>query len=388
MADETFPVTVTDSDLASAGLPASVQMSPGLAIFFNDSLFKRCKEIASIMAEAHGIMPKHLVERPQACFAVVSRAIVWRLDPFSVALSTYQTPGGSVGYEGKLIQAILEKSGQLEGGINYELKGDWNKVKGKFTLQAGRDNKGKFPVPTWTPEDAKGLSVIVSAQVRGETTPRELEFELIEAFPLNSPLWATAPHRQIKYTAVRAFANQVVPSLLMGVPFDVDPSGFYGDPMTDVTPKRPERGKGTMTPPAPKTSSGFERGRQETSEKTAPVTVVEEEEVEVVNGEPAGGPEPGEQTPATDPKPEPETQPSETKSTVTFETAEKAINGLTKTLPDCKDADDLAETKSRGRTLIDSIEGLTEDERTILRGRWMQATMEEQRRREKKGKRS
>lgn len=236
--NETLPA-VSDEALQRGGLPSRMEMSPGLAIFFDDALYARCKNIAKLMSEASSMMPAHLREKPAACFAVVSRAIVWKLDPFSVAMATYQTPGGSIGYLGTLIQAILERSGQLDGGVTFTHNGDWSKVKGKFKLKAGK-NGGEFPVPTWTPEDAAGLSVTVSAKVKGELDPRTLVFDLIEAFPLNSPLWATAPSRQVCYTAVRAFGNLACPSLLMGVPFDVDPNAMGGD-MQDITPPQPKR---------------------------------------------------------------------------------------------------------------------------------------------------
>ena len=239
MSEENLP-TVGDEALRRAGLPSRMEMSPGLAIFFDDALYARCKNIAKMMSDASSMMPAHLRDKPAACFAVVSRAIVWKLDPFSVAMATYQTPGGSIGYLGTLIQAILERSGQLEGGVTFTHNGDWAKVKGKFRLQDGKSG-GKFPIPTWGPEDAAGLSVTVSAQVKGETTPRTLTFDLIEAFPLNSPLWATAPSRQICYTAVRAFGNIACPGLLLGVPFDVDPNAIGNEaPMQDITPPKPK----------------------------------------------------------------------------------------------------------------------------------------------------
>lgn len=239
--DENLPVTnsITEDDLRASGLPSLMKMSPGLALFFNDKVYDRCKAIASHMARAEGMMPKHLVGKPEACFAVISRAITWNLDPYSVAMATYQTPGGSIGYMGTLVQSILESSGALEGGIKFEHGGDWSKVHAKFKIMESQKG-GKYVVPTWTPTDAAGLYVIVSAKLKGELEARTLKFDLIEAFPLNSPLWATAPNRQICYTSVRAFGNICTPALLMGVPFDVDPAGFYdGTQMADITPARP-----------------------------------------------------------------------------------------------------------------------------------------------------
>lgn len=236
MADPTnLPAKVADAALpAEVDDMTSLKRSPSLAlrIWFDDNLYDRCKNIARHMANANGFTPRHLLGQAEACFAVVTRALTWKLDPHAVAMSTYQTPGGSIGFEGKLIQAILENSGRLVGGVKFTHYGDWNQVKGKFQLR--RNDKGReAAVRTWTIEDARGLGVTVSAQVKGEVEPRTMNFDLDTAWPLNSTLWATRPHQQICYTAVRAFASLCAPGLLMGVPFDDD-----GMDMLDVTPVR------------------------------------------------------------------------------------------------------------------------------------------------------
>jgi hypothetical protein len=215
-------------------------MPMGLAIMFNDKLYDRVKQIAGVMARAEGFTPPHLIGKTEACFAVVTRAITWKLDPQAVAQSTYQTPGGRIGYEGKLIQAILENSGRLDGNVAYELIGDWSKINGNFEIK--KSEKGKdYAVPKWTRADARagGCGVVISAQVKGEAERRTLKFMLEECFPLNSTLWATRPSQQIKYTGCRAFGNTVAPGILMGEPFDLDQD--IGSGMKDVTPKRPER---------------------------------------------------------------------------------------------------------------------------------------------------
>jgi hypothetical protein len=215
--------------------------SPALAIMLNDRLFERTKLLAKYMAAADGFTPRHLIGKLEACFAVVTRALIWKLDPFAVASSTYQTPGGAVGYEGKLIIAILENSGKLAGGVRFEHYGDWSKVQNKFEVR--KSDKGRdYAVPAWGEKEAAGLGVIVRAQMRGEAEPRELTFELAQAFPRNSTLWATDPKTQICYTAARRFASLACPGVLMGVPFDVEDNAEPA--MRDVTPAlapRPRR---------------------------------------------------------------------------------------------------------------------------------------------------
>lgn len=234
------------------GLPIPQGMPPAMALWFDDKLFNRARLIAKYLSEAKGFVPPHLLGKPQACFAVVERSLTWRLSPYAVAASTYETPGGKVGYEGKLCQAILENSGRLVGPVKYEHYGDWSKVQGKFEIKNGNNNK-PYPHRTWGPTDAKGLGVIVRAQVRGEPAPREWSFELIQAFPLNSTLWATDPKTQICYTAVRRFGSVAAPGLFMGVPFDRnDYDDDPADNARDVTPPtRPTRnGKSHAEPEA------------------------------------------------------------------------------------------------------------------------------------------
>lgn len=220
------------------GLPTS-GMAPGLAIMFNDALYDRCKQIAAVMSRANGFTPRHLLGQTEACFAVVTRSITWKLDPLAVAQSTYQTPNGAVGYEGKLVQAILENSGHLEGPVSFEHVGDWSKVQGKW--KKGKSAKGyEIPVQGWEDKDEEGLGVVVRAKVKGEQAPREFTMWMRECYPRNSTLWPIRPSQQICYTAVRAFANIAAPGLFMGVPFSSD---MDDGTMIDISPKsdRPQR---------------------------------------------------------------------------------------------------------------------------------------------------
>jgi hypothetical protein len=244
LSPENLPAHITTDDLHMAGLPQGIKMNSGLALLFNNPLYERCKNVAAAMARAKGFTPDHLLGNEAACFAVISLSIGWNLNPYMVARSTYQTPGGNLGFEGKLIQAILENSGAIEGRVEFEHFGDWDRILGKFTLQTSQKTNKKYPVPAWKEEDEEGLGVIVRAQVRGEAKPREEKFYLKEFWPRNSTLWPLRPKQQICYASVRAFSNIATPGLLMGIPFDVDPTDFYsGEPMQELNPRpaRPER---------------------------------------------------------------------------------------------------------------------------------------------------
>lgn len=224
---------------ARADLPQLA--SPALRLMLDDKLFDRAKLMAKYMSEAAGFIPKHLIGRPEACFAVVSRSLVWNLDPYAVAACTYQTPNGAVGYEGKLVAAVLEASGRIAGGIEHEHFGDWSRIQGKFRKQ--KSAKGfEYAVPDWKTEDEAGLGVVISAQLRGEPKPRTYRMLLVQAYPRNSTLWALDPMTQLVYLATRRFANLRVPNLFMGLPFDREDLDETGpENARDVTPARPTR---------------------------------------------------------------------------------------------------------------------------------------------------
>lgn len=217
--------------------------SPALQIMLDPVMYEKAKHIAGMLAKARGFTPKHLIDCPEACFAVVIRSLTWKLDPFAVAQSTFQIPGTDrVGYEGKLIQAILENSGKLEGNVRFDYFGDWDKIEGVFEFK--QNNQGKpYPVAAWPKEDEDGLGVVVSCQVKGEVERREFRFNLKQAYPRNSTLWATDPRTQLGYTAVRRFANTAAPGLIMGVPFDTDDMRLVGSgSLVGDPPPAPTRG--------------------------------------------------------------------------------------------------------------------------------------------------
>jgi hypothetical protein len=226
MSEENLP-TEYRSSLQGVNLPI------GVMALLDDNLGKRLERAAANMARAEGMVPNHLINKPVACYAVITRAMTWRLDPFAVAASTYQTPGGKVGYEGKLVQAILENSGRIEGQIIFDHYGDWTKVEGKFKKEQSQKGNSYF-VPTYTDADEAGLGVVVRAKIKGEAIPREADVSLRSCQPRNSTLWALRPKQQIMYAAIRVFANVAAPSLFMGIPFSSD---MMGESMIDITPE-------------------------------------------------------------------------------------------------------------------------------------------------------
>ena len=125
-------------------IPTASNTDPSLQIIFDDDLFRRVRSVATIMSGARGMIPQHLLGNEEACYAITTRSIMWGLDPFTVAPATYEVKG-KMGYEGKLCQAILEKSGRFDGRIKYKMIGDWSKIQGKF--KKANNGKGDFFKP-------------------------------------------------------------------------------------------------------------------------------------------------------------------------------------------------------------------------------------------------
>lgn len=239
MPDETRSPQAEQLPATSQDLPqiVDVNMPPALRLWLDDRMFNRARLVASYIAKAEGVTPKHLVNKPEACFAVVEIALNWRMSPSAVARCTYQTPNGGLGFYGKLCQAVLENSGHLEGNVKFEHFGPWEKIRGRFHYAQSDSGKGRTPVQDWKDADEEGIGVWVRAKVRNEEKPRELQFFLRQATVRNSTLWVADPEQQICYTAVRRFADRVMPGIFMGLPFDYEGDSY----MVDVTPPpRPE----------------------------------------------------------------------------------------------------------------------------------------------------
>lgn len=263
-----LPAAIPSEGGGLPALPEFEAMPRGLRIFFDPQWREACQAAATSLSKAVGFAPPHLIGKTESCLAVVNLALTWNLSPYMVASSTYQTPGGSVGYEGKLVHAILEASRRLVGPIRYAHYGDWSKVQRKFEIKERarnnpNDERGpiKWAVPTYKAADEVGLGVTVTCRLRGEDEDRRLDFDMIQAFPRNSTLWATDPKTQLQYAAVRRLASTVVPSLLMGVPFDGEPDGGgdWASNLVDVTPPLAEPREQPAQPPGAAREPGSRR---------------------------------------------------------------------------------------------------------------------------------
>lgn len=202
---------------------ASSQLPSVQSMVFDLAAYDQMERLAKLMASGRSTVPDHLKGNVADCFAIVMKAMQWKMDPFAVAEKTFQV-GGKLGYEGQLVHAVLLNSGILDGRPTSRYFGEWGKVVGKFTIKESKPdpakpNKkpGQYRVPAWTMQDEVGLGIVFSATIKGEADPREREVLLAEAQTRNSTLWATDPKQQLFYFATRVWARMNAPEVLLGV---------------------------------------------------------------------------------------------------------------------------------------------------------------------------
>jgi len=218
-------------------------------LFLNDGAMDRLYKVAETMAAGIATVPKHLQKNVADCFAVVTQAAIWRMNPYAVAQKTHISQGGALGYEGQLVNAVVTTLAPIQRRPEYEFLGDWSKILGKVEERKS-DKGGKYYVAAWKTADEAGLGVIVRCTLKGETEPRTVQVMMTQAWPRFSTQWATDPQQQICYLAVRKWSRRYTPDVLLGVytpeeqneiaPRDMGPVDEVGKGRHAEPPKRPE----------------------------------------------------------------------------------------------------------------------------------------------------
>ncbi|WP_183023933.1 RecT family recombinase [Variovorax sp. UMC13] len=194
---------------------APVQTSSA-ALILNGDAMDRIFKFAELMANGSVTIPKHLQKNVADCLAVTMQATQWGMNPFAVAQKTHVSQGGALGYEAQLVSAVVAECGPVEGFPEYEYIGDWSKVLGKVEERKS-DKGGKYYVSTYSKKDEEGLGVRCKLRLKGEKEPRVMEVFMSQCFPRFSTQWATDPKQQISYVAIRKWARQNTPGVILGV---------------------------------------------------------------------------------------------------------------------------------------------------------------------------
>lgn len=233
---------VTKESQSAMQMAPVAPMSSGqmiLDVAHMDSMIR----LADLMATGKCTLPTAYRNSPGDCLAVVMQSIAWQMNPFAVAQKTHFI-NGNIGYESQLVHAAITASGILtQDDFDYEYYGPWEKVIGKFEIKKGE--KGEYRVPGWHLSDEIGCGVIVSATIRATGKVKVLDLLLAQARTRNSTLWADDPKQQLGYLAVKKWARQYSPGIILGVytPDELDQE--YREPR-DITPPPASGAPGTQ----------------------------------------------------------------------------------------------------------------------------------------------
>jgi hypothetical protein len=186
-----------------------------ISMMFDPVIAERVMAIAQTLARGVATVPKHLQGNVGDCLAIVMQSASWKLNPFAVAQKTFLI-GGRLGYEAQLLNAVATSLRVIDGRFEYTYFGDWSKIAKKPVMKRSQ-NGYEVMTPGWDENDEGGIGVTVTARLRGDPAPRDLELLLQECWPRNSTLWAAKPRQQIAYLAVKQWMRLYAPDAILGV---------------------------------------------------------------------------------------------------------------------------------------------------------------------------
>jgi len=193
---------------------------------FDTARFEHMQRVATAMAQAK-LVPAHLQGSVADCLMVCQQADRWGMDPFAVAQATFVI-SGKLGYEGKLIAAVINSRARLSHRLSYELSGTGDNMK-----------------------------VVVSGQFEAEEDPRTVEATVGEARTDNKN-WTKLPDQMLCYYGARKWGRRHAPELMLGVLSEDEIEQTF---MRDITPvdtaKEGIKGTGETEPG---TASGMTTG--------------------------------------------------------------------------------------------------------------------------------
>ena len=127
------------------------------------------------------------------CILIVNQALRWRVDPFAILPSTFVI-AGKLGFDGKLIAAIVNKNGGLRERLSYTFEG------------VGDD-----------------LTVTVSGTLDGESEPRTVRVAVRDA-KTDNEIWKKDPEQKLVYTGATRWARRHCPHVILGIVSDDEPA--------------------------------------------------------------------------------------------------------------------------------------------------------------------
>jgi hypothetical protein len=157
-----------------------------VSLYLNPAVFAQLGKVATMMSDSE-LVPSHLRGKPADCFLVCSQAIRWKMDPFAAAQHIY-VARGKVGWEGKIVAAIVNSKLPKGGKLNYSYTGT---------------------------EDTPGRTVTVSGILPGEKTPRKVTGS-IKDWSTGNEQWKSGD-QMLSYRGAREWARRHMPEAVLGV---------------------------------------------------------------------------------------------------------------------------------------------------------------------------
>ena len=211
----TTPQAVTSTTAltpAPAAPPASlkipVQFDPNdpVSLYMDTGSFEQLQRVARMMASS-SLVPQHLrnvpkrgdepaIDRTADCFLVAAQAFRWRMDCFAVAQHTFVT-SGKLGYEGKLIAALINASGRTEANLEPIYSG-----------------------PVGKPE--RGVQIV--ARLKGEKKDRTID-GTVAGWKTENQKWNSMPDQMLFYRGAREWARRHMPEVMLGIQADEELGG-------------------------------------------------------------------------------------------------------------------------------------------------------------------
>ncbi len=168
--------------------PVQFDADDPVALYMDGGVFEQLQRVAKLMA-ASALVPEHLRGKVADCSLVAAQAFRWRTDPFAVAQHTFVLKG-KLGYEGKLIAAVVNSHRNTEGRLSYTYSGE-----------------------------GKTRSVVVSGRIRGEAKDRTVEGN-VERWATDNEQWRKDPDQMLAYRGARQWARRHMPEAMIGIQAD------------------------------------------------------------------------------------------------------------------------------------------------------------------------
>jgi len=168
-------------------LPGAFNPDDAVTLYMDVAVFAQLQRIARLMCSA-GLVPAHLRgdDKISDCVLVVAQAFRWRMDPFAIAQHTFVS-SGKLGYEGKLIAAVVNTHSSVTQRLDYAYSGE------------GQDRK-----------------VVVFGRLRGEEKDRTVDGRVRDWATTNEQ-WKKNPDQMLAYRGAREWARRHVPEAVLGV---------------------------------------------------------------------------------------------------------------------------------------------------------------------------